>query len=159
MQKTQETLVWSLGGEDPLEEEMAPHSSILAWRIPWTEEPGRLQHMGLQRVRHNWSNLARRVSKDSFRLHTSFPISTSFFHCVIQRHSLWGNKGNASGCQSEMATVNRGSYGSSPCTDLSVKKVFLTHGRFASPALSWSLLVFLSCLHSILFCQEPGCGF
>ena len=40
----------SLGQEDPLEEEMATHSSILAWRIPWTEEPGRLQSMGSQRV-------------------------------------------------------------------------------------------------------------
>ena len=40
------------GGEDPLEEEMANHSSILAWEIPWTEEPGRLQSMGSQRVRH-----------------------------------------------------------------------------------------------------------
>ena len=43
---------------DPLEEEMAAHSSILAWRIPWTEEPGRLQSLGSQRVRHNWSDLA-----------------------------------------------------------------------------------------------------
>ena len=43
----------SLGLEDPLEEEMATHSSILAWRIPWTEEPGGLQSMGLQRVGHN----------------------------------------------------------------------------------------------------------
>ena len=44
--------VQSLGREDPLEKEMATHSSILAWKIPWTEEPGRLQSMGLQRVRH-----------------------------------------------------------------------------------------------------------
>ena len=42
-----------LGREDPLEEDMAPHSSILAWRIPWTEEPGGLQSMRSQRVRHN----------------------------------------------------------------------------------------------------------
>ena len=49
----QETRVQSLGGEDPLEKEMAPHSSILAWRIPWTEEPGGLQCMGLQRVGHD----------------------------------------------------------------------------------------------------------
>ena len=48
-----ETQVRSLGGEDLLEKEMATHSGILAWRIPWTEEPGRLQSMGLQRVRHN----------------------------------------------------------------------------------------------------------
>ena len=49
----QETRVRSLGWEDPLEKGMATHSSILAWRIPWTEEPGRLQSMGLQRVGHN----------------------------------------------------------------------------------------------------------
>ena len=59
MQKTQETQVqslgWvqSLGQEDPLEEEMAAHSSILAWEIPWGEEPGGLQSMDSQRVGHN----------------------------------------------------------------------------------------------------------
>ena len=47
-----ETWVRSLGGEDPLEKEMATHSSTLTWKIPWTEEPGRLQSMGLQRVMH-----------------------------------------------------------------------------------------------------------
>ena len=50
----QETWVWSLGREDPLEKEMATHSSIFAWRIPWTEEPGGLQSMGLQRVGYDW---------------------------------------------------------------------------------------------------------
>ena len=49
-----ETRLWSLGWEDPLEKEMAPHSSTLAWRIPWMEEPGGLQSMGSQRVRHDW---------------------------------------------------------------------------------------------------------
>ena len=49
----QETGVLYLGQEDPLREEMTTHSSILAWKIPWTEEPGRLQFMG-SRVRHNW---------------------------------------------------------------------------------------------------------
>ena len=48
-----ETEVQSLGREDPLEKEMATHSSTLAWRIPWREEPGGLQSMGLQRVRHD----------------------------------------------------------------------------------------------------------
>ena len=47
-------LGWSSGWEDPLEEDMATHSSILAWRMPWTEEPGGLQSVGLQRVRHDW---------------------------------------------------------------------------------------------------------
>ena len=49
----QETQVQSLGWEDPLEKEMATHSSILAWKISWTEEPGGLQSMGSQRVRHD----------------------------------------------------------------------------------------------------------
>ena len=49
----QETWVPSLGWEDPLEKEMAIHSSTIAWKIPWTEEPGRLQSMGSQRVRHD----------------------------------------------------------------------------------------------------------
>ena len=53
MQETKETQVQSLGQEDALEEEMATYSSILAWRIPWTEEPGGLQFMESQRVRHN----------------------------------------------------------------------------------------------------------
>ena len=54
MQETQETWIQSLGWEDPLEEEMAIHSSTLAWKIPGIEEPGRLQSMGSQRVGHDW---------------------------------------------------------------------------------------------------------
>ena len=53
MQEMQETWVQSLGREDPLEEEMATHCSILAWKIPWAEEPGGLLSMGLKRVRHH----------------------------------------------------------------------------------------------------------
>ena len=49
----QETWVRTLGWEDPLEQEMATHSSTLAWKIPWTEEPGRLQFMGSLRIGHN----------------------------------------------------------------------------------------------------------
>ena len=51
----QETRVWSLGWEDPLEKEMATHSSILAWKISWTEKPGGLQSLGSQRVGHDWA--------------------------------------------------------------------------------------------------------
>ena len=51
----QEIQVRSLGGEDPLEEETATHSSILAWRMPWKEEPGGLQSTGSQRVRHDFT--------------------------------------------------------------------------------------------------------
>ena len=53
MQETQEKQVQSLGREDPLEKKMAAHSSVLAWEIPWTEEPGGLQSTGSQTVRHD----------------------------------------------------------------------------------------------------------
>ena len=53
VQETQETWVWSLGQKDPLEKEMTTHSSILAWKALWTEEPGGLQSKGLQRVGHH----------------------------------------------------------------------------------------------------------
>ena len=53
----QEAHIQSLGQEDPLEKGMATHSSILAWRIPWTEEPDGLQATGLQRVGHDWRGL------------------------------------------------------------------------------------------------------
>ena len=54
MQEMQKMQVQFLGREDPLEEEMATHSSSLAWKIPWTEEPGGLQYMESQRRRHDW---------------------------------------------------------------------------------------------------------
>ena len=57
-----DTRVWSLGREDPLEKEMAPHSSTLAWKIPWMEDPGRLQFMGSQRVGHDWATSLTQAS-------------------------------------------------------------------------------------------------
>ena len=54
-QEAWESRVWSLGQEDPQEKGKVTHSSILAWKIPWTQEPGRLQSIGLQRVRHDWA--------------------------------------------------------------------------------------------------------
>ena len=63
-----ETWVQSLGREDPLEKEMAIHSSTIAWKIPWTEEPGRLQSMGSQRVGHDlateWTSLIAQLVKN-----------------------------------------------------------------------------------------------
>ena len=59
VQEPQETWVWSLGREDPLEEGMGIPLQYSCWRIPWTEEPGGPQSIGLQRVKHDWSNLAR----------------------------------------------------------------------------------------------------
>ena len=75
----QETQVWSLGQEDPLEEEMVTHSSILAWRIPWTEKPGGLQSRGSQRVRHDWET-------NTF---TNFFFLNS--NCVGVSNYFWGN--------------------------------------------------------------------
>ena len=64
----QETWVCSLGQEDPLEKGIATHSSILAWRIPWTEEPGGLQSMGWQRVRHE-------LTSDTFFFFAGFMVT------------------------------------------------------------------------------------
>ena len=74
MQETQETWAQSLGGEDSWGKEMAAHSSVLAWRVPWTEEPGGLQSTGSQRVRHDlaaehtrWRSWCRPVTPCSER--------------------------------------------------------------------------------------------
>ena len=68
----QETAVQSLGWEDPLEKEMATQSSILAWKIPWTEEPGGLQPMGLQRVAHD---LAAEQPQPHHRFGSQMPLT------------------------------------------------------------------------------------
>jgi len=65
MQEMKEMQVQSLGWEDPLEEGLTTHSSVLAWRIPWTEEPGRLQSMGSQRVGHD---LVKNNNKEKAKL-------------------------------------------------------------------------------------------
>ena len=64
----QEPRVWSLGQQDPLEKGMATHSSVLAWRIPPTEEASRLLSMGLQRVRHDWAThiLLEKIVAENF---------------------------------------------------------------------------------------------
>ena len=75
----QETQVWSLGWEDLLEKGMATHSGSLAWKSPWTGEPGRLQSTGLQRVRHDWAVFTCRP-RSVTRITNIF--STKFLHCV-----------------------------------------------------------------------------
>ena len=90
MQEPQETWVQvsSLGWEDLLEEGMATHSSILAWRIAWTEESGGLQPTGLQRVRHHWGNLAQtwtpgKPSHVVFQTLSSFTCEMQLPHSVV----------------------------------------------------------------------------
>ena len=78
--------VLSLGQEDPLEEGMATHSSILAWRIPWTEEPGELQSMGSQRVRHDWGT-------NTFTFITLWRrefLKASFWHWLVFNCWIYG---------------------------------------------------------------------
>ena len=79
-----------LGGEDPLDEGVATHSSILTWRIPWTEEPGGLRSMGLQRVGHNWSNWARTHTCEE-GWHCSISCCSCSWDCKLKeekRHTL-----------------------------------------------------------------------
>ena len=87
-----ETRVWSLGWEDPLEKETATHSSTLAWKIPWMEEPGGPQSMGSWRVRHNWAtSLERHSVNTSFLnewifLETLASVTSKAFTIKIKRH-------------------------------------------------------------------------
>ena len=80
-----ETWVRFLNLEDPLEKEMATHSSILAWRIPWTEEPGSLQSMGLQRLRYDWAtNTITTTTRP--RLETLGPMPQILFFIMLFCH-------------------------------------------------------------------------
>ena len=88
-----ETWVWSLGWEDPPEEGMATHSRILAWRILWTEEPGGLQSMGLQRFRQDWSDLARAHTRKNKRLEGEVGDFVKWFKLCFENITLtpeWG---------------------------------------------------------------------
>ena len=87
----QETWVQSLGREDPLEKEMVTHSSTFAWKIPWTEEPGRLQLMGSQRVRHDWATslsffllLGRKVINNLDSIFKSRDITLPTKVCLVK---------------------------------------------------------------------------
>ena len=84
MQETQETWIWSLGREDPLEKERVTHSRILAWEILWTEEPGGLQSMGSQRVRHDWTCTHNNSSQPILR----FWANLTYW---AKNHSMFGS--------------------------------------------------------------------
>ena len=76
-----ETWVWSLGYTDTLEKGTATHSSILTWRIPHTEEPGRLQSMGLQKVRHDWMTFTLQAVQNRFQ--ARFTLGSSWSTCEL----------------------------------------------------------------------------
>ena len=94
MQETQETWVWSLGQEDALEEEMATHSSIIAWRIAWPEEPGGLQFIGLQRIKLDWMtehthiNILKGIT-ESFSIPHNYFRSLSLFYFILDTMLSW----------------------------------------------------------------------
>ena len=82
----QETWVWSLGLEGTMEKEMATHSSILAWKIPWPDDPGGLQSMRLQRVGHDWAiNMCTAPIEISTQIMEAKYSGTLFLTC----HILW----------------------------------------------------------------------
>ena len=87
-QETQEMWVRSLNCSDPQEKEMATHSNILAWRIPWTEEPGGLQSMGLQRIGHDsmhaFPSLERNLAKCSRCMLTKQPVFPGLWPSVLK---------------------------------------------------------------------------
>ena len=94
-----ETWVWSLGREDSLEKEMTTHSYILAWRIPWMEEPGGLQSMGSQRVRHNWAtSFSLLAFREKIQAREKNESSYLVNNCVtlLKSHSLLGWNANNS---------------------------------------------------------------
>ena len=126
MQELQETWVPSLGWEDPLEEGMATHSSIFAWRIPWREEPGRLQSIGSQTVTHDSSNLACR--------HASI-YSTMYKHTHTHTHTHIHN------------------YHPLYCLPCTITICLLTRPSTQIRCFTWSFLLptLLSWFHHILF--------
>ena len=110
----QETQVWSLGWEDPLEKGMATGSSILAWRIPWTEGPGGLQSMGSPRVKHDWAINTSTQSSEKARI---FPRVSQLLLCFVFLfffsnsqvflQQRWVYSRSAKNCNSGSATMDK----------------------------------------------------
>ena len=111
MQEMQETWVQSLGWEDPLEEEMATHSNVLACKIPWTEEPGSLQSMGSQSVGHDWARACTHTHTHTAVPHFPLPLvcattillPASEFDCCrfliqVESFSVWPSGRHGSLC-------------------------------------------------------------
>ena len=114
-----ETWVRSLGWEDPLEKEMATHSSTLAWRIPWREGPGRLQSTGSQRVGHDWATFTLDLFTWRFRANSLKHSLKKCIHGIFYRFwegSLLGHKQGLEGCiPSRAMAVLRGTVTVSIC--------------------------------------------
>ena len=88
--QTRAVVMRSPGIRSDSEKAMAPHSSTLVWKISWTEEPGRLQSMGLHRVGHNWSDLAAVAAARSDWLRMALPMALLCCRCYIYTKGTWG---------------------------------------------------------------------
>ena len=139
----QEMWVWSLGQEDPLEEGMTAHSSILAWRIPWTEDPGGLQSLGLQKSQ-TWLS-------DWIRILIHMGRCTCFWNlewgCISLLAMLWGGRAQSA---SEMSIKDHHSLHCGPW----VGRACLC----SQSGLWWSPSVLLPCTFPVASCFTPGCA-
>ena len=94
----QETQVWSLGWKDPLGKEMSTHSSILAWKIPWTEQPGELHSKGSQRVGHDWATEhARLISYTVWKIFVKWEL-VEIYHNPMPCYSYYLKNNTLSIC-------------------------------------------------------------
>ena len=140
----QETCVWSLGWEDPLEKEMETHSSILAWKILWTEEPGRLQSMGMQRVRHDWATNTS-TSNESWTVKKAELWRTDAFELCCWRRLLrvlWiGRRSNQSVLKESENEVTQSCPTLCDPMDCSLSGSSI-HGIFQARVLEWIVISF-----------------
>ena len=144
----QEMWVWSLGQEDPLEEGMVTHSSVLAWRIPWTVEPGRLQSIGWQKVGQDWSDKpGTHVYFYSLLLLLMFVLFCFVFPNsldIFVKTSLWT-------CILYPQVSTRSSFLSSLISECKVQ--WITE-RVPSHRENLFFLMFYSCIAPPLLCQK-----
>ena len=155
-----ETQVWSLGWEDPLEKETATHSSILAWRIIWREEPGRLKSMGLQTVGHNWATSLSQTPADHFTWSPLRPPILYFQPWLVFLHSwLVGPSSSSDHCFAFPLSV----WDTTNSLMLQSKPRNSHHSSFPSPAhqvtrsamLPSVSLTYMPCSPSVLLSSGP----
>ena len=121
-----ETRVQSLGWEDPMEKEMVTHSSILIWRIPWMEKPGRLQSTGSQRVRHNWATSHTQSHSQSRVLFPSFyPVLVVIVRLCSSATQSCSTLCDTMDCQASLSLI--------------ISRSLLTHVRWVGDAIQPSL--------------------
>ena len=113
MQEMQETWVWCMGWEDPLEEEMTTHSNVLAWKIQWREESGRLQSMEPQRVAPNWAteHTSTMLSFQHVVIIKSIEIFCIHFDTKSSKSSMYSKHNTSNQSHFECSTVTDGSSG------------------------------------------------